>query len=159
MYVSRQVEAMLGHAPEGWLVDREFLLKILHPDDRKRVLTENRRTNESGGPYMEYCLIACDGRTVRVRDEVVLVRDEEGHSLYWHGVMTDVTERRALEERLQHQVLHDSLTDFPTAPCCWTAWSTPTTPWVTWRGSATRRGDNVAPGISADGGHRCPRGW
>jgi diguanylate cyclase (GGDEF)-like protein/PAS domain S-box-containing protein len=114
LYISAQVETMLGYAPEEWLVDREFFLKILHPDDQERVLVENARTNESGERFdMEYRLISRDGRTVWVHDEAVLVRDEEGDPLYWQGVMTDVTERKALEERLRHQALHDPLTDLP----------------------------------------------
>ena len=114
VYMSPQVEAMLGYAPEEWLVDREFFVKLLHPDDRERVLAENKRTNESGEPFeAEYRLIARDGHTVWVHDEAALVRDEEGRPLFWQGVMTDVTERKALEDRLRHQALHDPLTDLP----------------------------------------------
>jgi diguanylate cyclase (GGDEF)-like protein/PAS domain S-box-containing protein len=113
VYMSPQVEAMLGYAPEEWLVDPSFFLKLLHPGDRERVLAENERTNRSGEPFdMEYRLIARDGRTVWVRDEAVLVKDGD-RPLYWQGVMTDVTERKALEERLKHQALHDPLTDLP----------------------------------------------
>jgi diguanylate cyclase (GGDEF)-like protein/PAS domain S-box-containing protein len=111
VYMSPQVERMLGYAPEEWLVDPLFFLKILHPGDRERVLAENERTNRSGEPFdMEYRLIARDGRTVWVRDEAVLVKDGD-RPLYWQGVMTDVTERKALEDRLRYQALHDPLTD------------------------------------------------
>jgi diguanylate cyclase (GGDEF)-like protein/PAS domain S-box-containing protein len=113
VYMSPQVEAMLGYAPEEWLVDPSFFLKLLHPGDRERVLAENERTNRSGEPFdMEYRLIARDGRTIWVRDEAVLVKDGD-RPLYWQGVMTDVTERKALEERLRHQALHDHLTGLP----------------------------------------------
>jgi diguanylate cyclase (GGDEF)-like protein/PAS domain S-box-containing protein len=114
VHVSPQVEAMLGYGPEEWLVDREFFIKLLHPEDRERVLAENLRASKSGEPFdLEYRLIARDGRTVWVRDEAVLVREETGRPLYWQGVMVDVTERKTLEERLRHQELHDLLTDLP----------------------------------------------
>ncbi len=114
VYVSPQIEAMLGYAPEEWLVNPEFFVKLLHPEDRERVLAESERTTKSGETFdMEYRLIARDGRTVWVRDEAVLVRDEKDRPLFWRGVMVDVTERKVLEERLRYQALHDPLTDLP----------------------------------------------
>jgi diguanylate cyclase (GGDEF)-like protein len=43
----------------------------------------------------------------------VLVRDAAGEPLYWQGVFYDLTERKALEKRLEHQAFHDPLTDLP----------------------------------------------
>lgn len=111
VYMSSQIESILGYAPEEWLADPELFMKLLHPGDRERVLDESRRTNETGETFsMEYRLIARGGRTVWVHDEALLVRDEEGRPLYWHGVMTDVTERKGLEMRLTHLAYHDPLT-------------------------------------------------
>src|ERR671915_169582 len=45
VHVSPQVEAMLGYGPEEWLVDREFFIKLLHPEDRERVLAEKLRAS------------------------------------------------------------------------------------------------------------------
>jgi diguanylate cyclase (GGDEF)-like protein/PAS domain S-box-containing protein len=111
VYMSPQVEAMLGYAPVEWLADPELFVKLLHPEDRERVLSENEHTNQSGQPFrMEYRLIARDGRTVWVHDEAVLVRDEVGRPLYWQGIMIDITERKDLEGRLTHLAYHDPLT-------------------------------------------------
>jgi PAS domain S-box-containing protein len=83
VHVSPQVEAMLGYGPEEWLVDREFFINLLHPEDRERVLAENLRASKRGEPFdLEYRLIARDGRTAWMRDEAVLVRDETDRPLY-----------------------------------------------------------------------------
>src|SRR5918996_4435204 len=101
-YMSPQYEAMLGYPPEKEILDEEHWLRVLHPDDRERVLAEELRTDETGEPYrIEYRLIARDGRVVWVHDEATLVRDEEGNALYWLGVQYDITEQKRTEEELR----------------------------------------------------------
>jgi PAS domain S-box-containing protein len=86
-YVSPQIEDMLGYSPRTEAIDDEFLIGMLHPDDRQRFLAEDARTDETGEPFrIEYRQYTKDGRMVWVRDEAVLVRDEEGLPLYWLGV-------------------------------------------------------------------------
>jgi PAS domain S-box-containing protein len=104
IYFSPQVEAMLGYSPEKWRADPELWVKLLHPDDRQRILAENTRTNATGEPFkVEYRLIARDGRIVWVRDDAVLVRDEAGRPRFWRGVLFDITDRKRAEEVLRRQ--------------------------------------------------------
>jgi PAS domain S-box-containing protein len=101
-YMSPQYEAMLGYPASAEIVDEEHWLRMLHPDDKERVLAEELRTDETGEPYrVEYRLIARDGRVVWVRDEAELVRDGENEPLYWLGVQYDITEQKRTEEELR----------------------------------------------------------
>jgi len=101
-YMSPQYEAMLGYPAETEILDEEHWLRVLHPDDRERVLAEEQRTDETGEPYrIEYRLIARGGRVVWVRDEATLVKDEDGNSLYWLGVQYDITEQKRTEEEFR----------------------------------------------------------
>src|SRR5829696_7111977 len=101
-YMSPQYEAMLGYPPEKEILDEEHWLRVLHPDDRERVLAEELRTDETGDPYrIEYRQIARDGRVVWLHDEATLIRDEEGNALYWLGVQYDITEQKRTEEELR----------------------------------------------------------
>jgi PAS domain S-box-containing protein len=94
-YMSPQYETILGYPQESHMIDEEHWLRTLHPEDRERVLVEEARTDQTGEPFkVEYRVIAGDGRVVWVRDEATLVRDEEGHPLYWLGVQYDVTEQK-----------------------------------------------------------------
>ncbi|HEU4847065.1 MAG TPA: PAS domain S-box protein, partial [Rubrobacteraceae bacterium] len=98
-YVSPQIEDMLGYKPEEWTSDPDQWIKIMHPADRERVLAEVARTDETGEPFrMEFRQFAKDGRVVWVRDEAVLVRDEEGNPSYWLGFQYDITKRKRSEE-------------------------------------------------------------
>jgi diguanylate cyclase (GGDEF)-like protein/PAS domain S-box-containing protein len=101
-YVSPQNETILGYTPEECLADPDHWINIIHPDDRERVLTEDARISGSGEPFVaEYRQFHKDGRTVWIRDEAAMVRDENGLPLYWLGVQMDITEREVAEERLR----------------------------------------------------------
>ncbi len=109
-YVSPYYETMFGYSPGEWLADPELRVKMLHPEDRDRVLEETRRSNETGGQFRtEYRMIARDGRVVWVRDEGVLLRDGSGRDLGWQGVLTDITERKRAEEALRRVMLQNKL--------------------------------------------------
>jgi diguanylate cyclase (GGDEF)-like protein/PAS domain S-box-containing protein len=114
LYTSPHIEQMLGYTPEEWQ-NEKLWPKRLHPDDRERILAADERFEAGGSePFREeYRLLAKDGTVVWVREEAVVVRDEAGESLYWQGVFYDLTERKALEERLHYQAFHDYLTDLP----------------------------------------------
>jgi PAS domain S-box-containing protein len=107
MYASPQIEAQSGYPPRAFEEDPELWIKLLHPEDRERVLAEDALTDETGEPFVtEYRQIARDGRVVWIRDQAALVRDEEGEPLYWQGVQLDITELKRAEETLQEANQH-----------------------------------------------------
>ncbi|MBA2312299.1 MAG: EAL domain-containing protein [Actinobacteria bacterium] len=116
LYVSPQVEAILGYTPEE--VKRDGLWNnYLHPEDRSRVLEEEALSRQSGEPFRsEYRLLAHDKRFVWMRDEATLVRSGGEHETVLQGFMVDVTERKCLEEQLVHQAFHDPLTNLANRP-------------------------------------------
>jgi PAS domain S-box-containing protein len=92
-YMSPQTTRVLGYTPEEWLADPALWEKILHPDDREAVLAEDRRTDETGDGFLvEYRLIAKDGRVVWIRDEAVRLEDPATGSVFWQGMLLDITE-------------------------------------------------------------------
>jgi two-component system NtrC family sensor kinase len=100
--MSPQVQVLSGYSPDEWKADPELWAKLLHPDDRPRMLAENARTNTTGEPFkLEYRLIARDGRIVWVHDEAVIVRDSAGRPRFWQGVMLDITERKRAEDEVK----------------------------------------------------------
>ncbi|MEZ0233789.1 MAG: PAS domain-containing protein [Actinomycetota bacterium] len=100
-YTSPQAEVLLGYTQAEW-GDPELWMRIVHPDDVDPVRAENERSNRDGEPFhAEYRILAKDGRTVWVRDDAVLVRDEHGAPRYWRGIMLDVTAEKEAEEKLR----------------------------------------------------------
>jgi PAS domain S-box-containing protein len=102
LYVSPQIEEILGYAPAEYIADPAFWLQTVHPDDVERVLAEIARTNVTGEPFrMEYRKVARDGRVIWILDEGVLVRDDAGQPNYWQTVQLDITDRKRAEEGLR----------------------------------------------------------
>ena len=100
-YVSPFVEQLLGYSAEVATGDPEWWARALHPDDRERVLAEWTKSDATGEPYAgEYRLIAADGRTVWIRDEAVLLRDDAGDPVHWQGVMLDITDAKQANDDL-----------------------------------------------------------
>jgi PAS domain S-box-containing protein len=101
IYVSPQVETMLGYSPEEWRAEPALFSRLLHADDRARVLEEIARAMDSGnGLRCEYRLRARDGQTVWVREETSTVRDAAGNALYAQTFLVDIGEQeRARQER------------------------------------------------------------
>ena len=100
-YVSPFIEQLLGYPPEIAMGDPEWWAEALHPDDRERVLAEWRKSDDTGEPYAgEYRLTAADGRTVWIRDEAVLQRDDDGNPVHWQGVMLDISDAKQANDDL-----------------------------------------------------------
>lgn len=99
LYISPQVERILGYAPAEWEADDELWVRLLHPEDRDRALAANQRLITDGEPMvLDYRMVARDGRVVWVHEETDVVRDEEGGPLFAQGILLDVTEAKRTEE-------------------------------------------------------------
>jgi PAS domain S-box-containing protein len=98
IYTSPQLEAILGYTAEEWAADSDLLLKILHPDDRERVMAAHRHSSVTGEAFREeYRIMARDGRVVWFLDQATVVRDQRGQPALHHGFYLDISERKALE--------------------------------------------------------------
>ena len=75
VYISPQIEDLLGYPRAAWLNEDELWLDVLHPDDRERMVaadTEARRTLSS--LFAEYRMIPRDGHVVWVSEKAAVVR-------------------------------------------------------------------------------------
>jgi diguanylate cyclase (GGDEF)-like protein/PAS domain S-box-containing protein len=111
LYISPQIEALTGYPQSEWMEDKDLWKKNLHPDDREIFQSQIKQMNETCQPSDgEYRLIARKGQVVWVRDEAVLVKDEQGRPRFWQGVLHDITQRKRREEELWAQTTQDSMT-------------------------------------------------
>ncbi len=111
IFTSPQVESLLGYTPAEWVAATDLFVRLLHPYDRERVLGAHARTHATHDSLsLEYRLITRAGSTVWVRDEGVIVFDDDGHPLYLQGYLLDITAEREAQEQLRQLALYDALT-------------------------------------------------
>lgn len=98
VYVSPKIEQLSGYPPGAW-AEPGLWMRLIHPDDRPRVLAcLERCLSDRSSRAVEYRLIRADGRTVWIRHEATLIVDEHGEPRFWHSLLLDVTSEKQAEE-------------------------------------------------------------
>jgi diguanylate cyclase (GGDEF)-like protein/PAS domain S-box-containing protein len=101
-------DAEVGDAPREWL-DRVHAEDI--PGLKARL--ESHVSGQSDHFECEYRIEHRDGGYRWMLARALAVRDAAGRPVRMAGSQTDITQRKAAEEQLQHDALHDSLTGLP----------------------------------------------
>ena len=95
VYISPQVEAMLGFTPQEWLDDPRRWSKQIHPEDRERILEAMSKLRSGEADLRtEYRLLTRGGRETPVRHEASLVRDESGKPQFVQGILLEANRRK-----------------------------------------------------------------
>ena len=102
-FVSNRYENWTGYSPEDFYRDPETWLKSIHPEDRERAAKAYSKAYTSKGEYaFAYRIVHRDtGQVYYVRDHGIPIKDEEGNVTSLEGIITDITERKRLEEALK----------------------------------------------------------
>ena len=100
IYVSPQVEAIFGYAPEKWLKGSENWIRFVPEEDIPIIQAAEENCLLGKRFQAEYRIKRKDGQIIWVSDTAVLVPGSESHPLM-EGVIVDITERRVLENQLQ----------------------------------------------------------
>lgn len=113
VYVSPNVERILGYSVDHYLEIGDGWTDLLHRGDRRRVLEAWSAAVRSGEPFhCEYRFTHSSDKTVWVRDDAALVRDTDGVRLHWQGVLLDVTaEVEAERERAESEARYHALVE------------------------------------------------
>ena len=88
-YIGPEAHAMFGYTAEELIAETGHFTRLVHPDDRARVLAASERCIQTGGPWNElYRVLHRDGS---VRWVLSCGRRTADSPSTWHGTAIDVT--------------------------------------------------------------------
>jgi PAS domain S-box-containing protein len=100
VYVSPQVQTIIGASQEAWLADPVMWRSVLHPEDQDRAIREFQSGLDAGGSFsLRYRVVRPDGVVVWIDERATVLTDEKGRPSFLHGVMVDATDSRVAEEQ------------------------------------------------------------
>ena len=108
-FVSGDFEGMTGFSFQDVETNPALWAERLHEDDRDRVLAAVKARRSTGRLSIEYRWRCADGSTKHFHDQAVLLKDGQGRGIEFAGTLTDVTERRSLEDQLIQAHKMDSI--------------------------------------------------
>ena len=115
-YVSSNAHHVLGYHPEQMIADPNFWFNHIHPDDASSIFSSLALLFSEGQRTYEYRFLHSSGRYLWMHDMLRLIRDEHGNPIEVIGSLTDITDRKRMEDDLrrtgnEQQVLIQKLQD------------------------------------------------
>ena len=100
-FISQNVSTVLGYTPADFLADPKFWSQRLHPDDAPQVFADLTTLFETGVLTHEYRFLHQQGHYLWLRDELRLVRNQQGEPIEIVGYCADISDRKQAELALQ----------------------------------------------------------
>lgn len=109
---SNQIFNIFGIDPETFSASLEAFYKAIHPDDVEYVKEQYERSLTGDFPYdIEHRIIRQDTGEIRwVHEKCIHQFNPEGEVVRSDGTVQDITERKQIQEELQHLAMTDPLT-------------------------------------------------
>ncbi len=112
-FISEAVRKMYGLAPEQLRKDATAFFQLKHPDDAGHLMESVETSAQNLARWhIEYRVIL-PGQGTRWRLADAQPEKFDDGSTLWHGIISDITERKQTDERIQHMAQYDALTDLP----------------------------------------------
>ncbi len=116
-FISDNVTALLGYEAREVLEDSSFWASRIHPEDVQEVFEGLSPLFEQGHRVHEYRFRLKEGGYRWIRDEMNLIRDENGTPVEVMGYWIDITDRKRAEKALRKasqelEIANNDLKDF-----------------------------------------------
>jgi diguanylate cyclase (GGDEF)-like protein/PAS domain S-box-containing protein len=112
LFANSRMTTMTGYTPEEMVGQFAYKL-LLPPEEWPDMHTRNRRRARNESESYEVVLLRRDGGTFWAQINAAPYRDRDGSVIGTVGAITDISERKQAEARVQWQAFHDPLTGLP----------------------------------------------
>ena len=111
IYISHNI-TKFGHDPAGLLKSADWIESLVEPADQVKVIAAMARVLEKDaqGASFEFRLRTGEGYHRWVENRYIPVRDKDGRLVEVEGIIIDITERKAAEEKIAQLARTDGLT-------------------------------------------------
>jgi PAS domain S-box-containing protein len=112
LYNSPSYQTNVGYSPEE--LKGSWAFEQIHVEDRERVISAAQEARRSGtGRRMEYRVRHKNGSWRILESTASPIRNQNNEIDKFVIVNRDITDRKEVEQKLEHSASHDSLTDLP----------------------------------------------
>jgi len=112
-FVSRSVFSLLGYTKEEFENNEITYSSCIYPEDLERVIQEVERFTSSEKSFFKhkpYRIRTKDSQTKWILDNTTLIKDNDGHITHFLGYLSDITEEKNYQDRLEFLSKTDQLT-------------------------------------------------
>lgn len=105
-FISQGADDLTGYPIDSFTKDRQITFQeLIHPDDRDQVWQEVQQAVQERRPYLlVYRIRTAKGKIKTVWEKGRAISPEGVHPERLEGFITDISDRRAVEERLEKQL-------------------------------------------------------
>jgi diguanylate cyclase (GGDEF)-like protein/PAS domain S-box-containing protein len=114
-FISAEIARITGYPAEDFIDSRvRTYASVIHPHDRRHVEEVVEDCVGRGQPFVvEYRVVHRDGGERWVHEQGRAVVEADGTAQFLDGAIFDVSDRKRLEQQIEHLAYHDALTDLP----------------------------------------------
>lgn len=113
MTVSKGIEKLYGISQKEFDKDPMVWSRVVSEDSKQAIKGHVEKLFKGEGDHVVYKIQKPDGEQVWVKSDSKPIFDSRGNLVKLHGLVTDITDVKQAEHKIEHMAYYDSLTGLP----------------------------------------------
>ena len=113
LYLNAAINRLAGRPVKDFLADNWLWRRMIHWEDRARVRGSLQKVLRDGSLTHDFRIVRADGEVRAVENRVHVVRNAAGRLQRIDGTMTDISERKQSQDRIEYLAQYDIVTGLP----------------------------------------------